>query len=85
MTLGGLANSRDSNGHFMFAGTMVTTLPFTKNAGGTVVYNGNQTEPKLELDTGYKLAFEHILEINWRALSLEARQKSICFRLCRTL
>lgn len=51
----GLANSRDSNGHFMFAGTMVTTLPFTKNAGGTVVYNGNQTEPKLELDTGYKL------------------------------
>ena len=51
----GLANSRDSNGHFMFAGTKVTTLPFTKNAAGTVVYNGNQTEPKLELDTGYKL------------------------------
>jgi flagellar hook-associated protein 3 FlgL len=51
----GLANSRDSNGHFMFAGTKVTTLPFTKQADGTVVYNGNQTEPKLELDTGYKL------------------------------
>jgi len=51
----GLANSRDSNGHFMFAGTKVTTLPFTKNAAGTVIYNGNQTEPKLELDTGYKL------------------------------
>jgi flagellar hook-associated protein 3 FlgL len=51
----GLANSRDSNGHFMFSGTMVTTLPFTKNAAGTVIYNGNQTEPKLELDTGYKL------------------------------
>ena len=39
----GLANSRDSNGHFMFAGTKVTTLPFTKNAAGTVIYNGNQT------------------------------------------
>ncbi|MDG2420790.1 MAG: flagellar hook-associated protein FlgL [Gammaproteobacteria bacterium] len=51
----GLANSRDSNGHFMFSGTKVTTLPFTKQADGTVVYNGNQTEPKLELDTGYKL------------------------------
>jgi flagellar hook-associated protein 3 FlgL len=51
----GLANSRDSNGHFMFAGTKVTTLPFTKNAAGAVLYNGNQTEPKLELDAGYKL------------------------------
>ena len=26
----GLANSRDSNGHFMFAGTKATTLPFVK-------------------------------------------------------
>ncbi len=51
----GLANSRDSNGHFMFSGTKVTTIPFTKQADGTVVYNGNQTEPKLEPDTGYKL------------------------------
>ena len=51
----GLANSRDSNRHFMFSGTKVTTLPFTKDAAGTVIYNGNQTEPKLELDTGYKL------------------------------
>ena len=51
----GLANSRDSIGHFMFAGTKVTTLPFTKNVAGTVIYNGNQTESKLELDTGYKL------------------------------
>ena len=51
----GLANSKDSNGHYMFAGTKVTTLPFAKQADGSVVYNGNQTEPKLELDTGYKL------------------------------
>ena len=51
----GLANSRDSNGHFMFAGTKVTTLPFVKKADGSVEYKGNQTEPKLELDTGYKL------------------------------
>lgn len=51
----GLANSRDSNGHFVFAGTMATTMPFTKAADGSVVYEGNQTEPSLELDTGYKL------------------------------
>lgn len=51
----GLANSRDSNGHFVFAGTMVTTMPFDKVADGSVVYRGNQTEPSLELDTGYKL------------------------------
>ena len=51
----GLANSRDSNGHFVFAGTMATTMPFTKVADGSVVYKGNQTEPSLELDTGYKL------------------------------
>ncbi len=51
----GLANSRDSNGHFVFAGTMATTMPFTKAADGSVVYKGNQTEPSLELDTGYKL------------------------------
>ena len=51
----GLANSRDSNGHYMFAGTKVTTQPFTTTRAGAVVYNGNQTEPELELDTGYKL------------------------------
>ncbi|HAG72814.1 MAG TPA: hypothetical protein DCL66_11490 [Gammaproteobacteria bacterium] len=51
----GLGNSKDSNGHFMFSGTKATTMPFTKQADGTVIYNGNQTEPKLELDSGYKL------------------------------
>ena len=51
----GLANSRDSNGHYMFSGTKVTTQPFTTTLAGAVVYNGNQTEPELELDTGYKL------------------------------
>ena len=34
---------------------MVTTMPFDKVADGSVVYRGNQTEPSLELDTGYKL------------------------------
>lgn len=51
----GLANSRDANGHYIFAGTKVKTQPFTTALDGSTVYNGNQTEPVLELETGYKL------------------------------
>ena len=51
----GLANTRDKNGHFLFSGSTVTTMPFTKNGAGDTVYNGNQTEIKLEIDQGYKL------------------------------
>jgi len=51
----GLANTRDQNGHFLFSGSTVTTMPFTKNGAGDTVYNGNQTEIKLEIDQGYKL------------------------------
>lgn len=51
----GLANSRDQNGHFMFAGSNVTTMPFTTTAAGATTYNGNQTEIKLEIDHGHKL------------------------------
>jgi flagellar hook-associated protein 3 FlgL len=50
-----LANTRDQNGHFLFSGSTVTTMPFTKNGAGDTVYNGNQTEIKLEIDQGYKL------------------------------
>ena len=51
----GLANSRDQNGHFLFSGSNVTTMPFTKNGAGVTVYNGNQTEIRLEIDHGHKL------------------------------
>ena len=51
----GLANTRDQNGHFLFSGSTVTTMPLTKNGAGDTVYNGNQTEIKLEIDQGYKL------------------------------
>lgn len=51
----GLANTKDQNGHFLFSGSTVTTMPFTKNGAGDTVYNGNQTEIKLEIDQGYKL------------------------------
>lgn len=51
----GLANSRDQNGHFLFSGSNVTTMPFTKNGAGVTIYNGNQTEIRLEIDHGHKL------------------------------
>ncbi|MDA7683889.1 flagellar hook-associated protein FlgL [bacterium] len=51
----GLANSRDQNGHYLFSGSNVTTMPFTKNGAGATTYNGNQTENKLEIDHGHKL------------------------------
>jgi flagellar hook-associated protein 3 FlgL len=36
-----LANTTDTNGAALFAGTSTTTAPFTQNADGTVTYNGN--------------------------------------------
>src|ERR1700744_1510158 len=39
--LGQLHNTTDTNGAALFAGTSTTTAPFTKNADGSVIYNGN--------------------------------------------
>ena len=36
-----LANTTDTNGAALFAGTSTTSTPFTENADGTVTYNGN--------------------------------------------
>ncbi|MDQ6619006.1 MAG: flagellar hook-associated protein FlgL [Pseudomonadota bacterium] len=38
----GLANSRDSNGNFMYAGFQNSAPPFTGGAGSPVVYGGDQ-------------------------------------------
>ena len=51
----GLANTKDSNGHYIFSGTKTTTKPFVKQADGSTVYKGNQSEIKLTLEGGYKL------------------------------
>ena len=37
-----LANSRDSNGDYLFAGFKVTTEPFVKNIDGTVTSKGDR-------------------------------------------
>ena len=38
-----LANTNDSNGSALFAGTSTTTLPFVANAAGAVSYTGNDS------------------------------------------
>lgn len=38
-----LANSQDSNGNFLFAGSRVGDAPFAQDAHGTVVYQGDQS------------------------------------------
>jgi len=38
-----LANSQDSNGNYLFAGSRVTHMPFTSDAKGRVVYQGDES------------------------------------------
>ncbi len=38
-----LANSQDSNGNYLFAGSRVTHMPFTNDAKGRVVYQGDES------------------------------------------
>jgi flagellar hook-associated protein 3 FlgL len=37
-----LANSQDSNGNYLFAGSRVTQMPFSPDAKGMVMYQGDQ-------------------------------------------
>lgn len=49
-----LANTADSNGNALFAGSSTSAIPFAKNAGGTVVYNGNDTQLMASIGPGLK-------------------------------
>ncbi|MDH5786217.1 MAG: flagellar hook-associated protein FlgL [Chromatiales bacterium] len=59
-----LANSRDEQGDYIFSGNQVQTQPFTTDAAGNVVYNGDQGQRQLQIaeerrmpvsDSGYEL------------------------------
>lgn len=50
-----LANSRDSNGDYLFAGYQVNTQPFTFN-GGNVQYNGDQGQRLVQLGPASQVA-----------------------------
>jgi flagellar hook-associated protein 3 FlgL len=44
-----LANTRNSSGEFIFAGTAVDTQPFTKDLSGAVVYDGDQVVRRMQI------------------------------------
>ncbi|HWU78162.1 MAG TPA: flagellar hook-associated protein FlgL [Rhodanobacter sp.] len=47
-----LANTADSNGNALFAGTSTSAIPFVKDASGAVSYIGNDTQLKASIGPG---------------------------------
>lgn len=50
-----LANTTDSNGQALFAGTSTTTMPFVKGADGSVSYAGNDAQSMVSAGSGLQL------------------------------
>ena len=48
-SLVGLANSKDANGEYLFAGYQGRTTPFTKDGSGNYVYNGDEGQRYLQV------------------------------------
>lgn len=46
----GLANSQDGTGQYLFSGYQGSTTPFTKDANGNIVYNGDSGERLLQVE-----------------------------------
>ena len=44
-----LANSTDTTGNYIFAGSQVRTQPFSANSAGAVTYSGDQTRMRVEI------------------------------------
>lgn len=51
-----LANTRNASGEYIFAGTAVDTVPFTVDASGAVVFNGNDNVRRLSISEGRSLS-----------------------------
>lgn len=54
--LGGLANTRDASGEYIFSGFKGNTAAFAQNESGSWVYQGDEGQRKLEIDVGVKVA-----------------------------
>jgi flagellar hook-associated protein 3 FlgL len=52
----GLANTRDAQGEYIFAGYQTGTKPFEEQAGGTVDYNGDLGSRKLQISATRQIA-----------------------------
>lgn len=51
-----LANSQDSNGEYLYAGYQSDAQPFSRDASGQVVYNGDQGRRFLQIGPGRQVA-----------------------------
>ncbi len=51
----GLANADDGNGNYLFAGLQSSTVPFTKNAAGGAVYQGDTGHQLLQVDVARQM------------------------------
>jgi flagellar hook-associated protein 3 FlgL len=51
-----LGNTRNASGEHIFSGTAVDTVPFTVNAAGDVVFNGNENVRQLSISENRTLA-----------------------------
>jgi len=52
----GLANRKDGNGQFMFAGFQVLTTPFSEAPPGTFTYNGDQGQRQIQIGSARQIA-----------------------------
>ena len=50
-----LANTRDETGGYLFAGFQTGTVPFTRDAAGNVVYNGDQGQRYLQVGPTFQV------------------------------
>jgi flagellar hook-associated protein 3 FlgL len=51
-----LANTTDSNGNALFAGTSTTKTPFQSDANGVVTYSGNDAQQRSSVGAGLQVA-----------------------------
>ncbi|WP_196137295.1 flagellar hook-associated protein FlgL [Aliikangiella sp. G2MR2-5] len=48
----GLANTKNSNGDYLFSGSKVKAKPFIQDNAGNFIYDGDQTQRKLRISSG---------------------------------
>ena len=52
----GLANMRDANDEYLFAGFSTRTRPFATDGAGNFIYNGDQGQRELQVGPSYRVA-----------------------------
>ena len=52
----GLANTQNANGDYLFSGSKVKVEPFTRDAAGNYIYNGDQNQRMLRVSSGVVVA-----------------------------